>query len=317
MIINIIIFIVGLALLCYGADWLVKGSSRMAESFGIKPLVVGLTVVAIGTSSPELVVSVVSIAQKKNDIALGNIIGSNICNIGLILGISALMHYLTVQKIFLKKELPIMIFSSALLFIFSSNLLISRVEGAVLVAGFIAFMLYIILSTLKSNGKAELDLNIEALGLRNNNNKLKDTIFIIIGIAGLVLGSHLMVKSSVVIAKSIGISDFVIGLVLVAFGTSLPELATSVAAAFRKETDILVGNVIGSNISNAFLVIGTVALLKPVTVDQSVLFFEFPAMMIFSFLLFVFLRAGASLQRIYGAIFLIGYVFVMVVSFYR
>jgi len=317
MIINIIIFIAGLALLCYGADWLVKGSSRMAESFGIKPLVVGLTVVAIGTSSPELVVSVVSIAQKKNDIALGNIIGSNICNIGLILGISALMHYLTVQKIFLKKELPIMIFSSALLFIFGSNLLISRVEGAVLLAGFIAFMLYIVLSTLKSNGTAELDLNIDALVIRNNNNKLKDTVFIIIGIAGLVLGSHLMVKSSVVIATSIGISDFVIGLVLVALGTSLPELATSVAAAFRKETDILVGNVIGSNISNAFLVIGTVALLKPVTVDSSILSFEFPAMMIFSFLLFVFLRAGPALQRIYGVIFLIGYVLVMVVSFYR
>ena len=317
MIINIIVFIAGLALLCYGADWLVKGSSRLAESFGIKPLVVGLTVVAIGTSSPELVVSVISILQKKNDIALGNIIGSNICNIGLILGISALMHYLKVQKVFLKKELPIMIFSSALLFIFGMNLLISRVEGAVLLAGFISFMLYIVLSTLKTNGNAELDLNIDVLGIRNNNNKVKDIIFIVIGISGLVLGSHLMVKSSMVIAKAMGISEFVIGLVLVALGTSLPELATSVAAAYRKETDILVGNVIGSNISNAFLVIGTVALLKPVTVDRAVLSFEFPAMMVFSFLLFLFLRAGAALQRIYGAIFLVGYVFVMIVSFYR
>ena len=316
MTINILVFVAGLVLLCYGADWLVKGSSRLAKSYGIKPIIVGLTVVAIGTSSPELVVSVVSIIQKKNDIALGNIIGSNICNIGLILGISASIYTLTVQPIFLKKELPIMVFTSGLLYLFSVNLTINRVEGAILLSGMILFILYLIWSAIKGKEEIPLDINNNNIEYgKNKYFKLKNICFILIGICGLVIGSHMMVKSSIVIAKSIGISEFVIGLIMVAVGTSLPELATAIAAAFRKETDILVGNVIGSNISNVLLVIGTVAILHPVKVDKPILRFEFPIMMMFSVALFPFLRCNIKLQKFGGAILLLGYAFVVVVSF--
>lgn len=305
----------GLALLCYGADWLVKGSSRLAKSYGIKPLIVGLTIVAIGTSSPEFVVSVVSVIEKSSDIALGNVIGSNICNIGLILGISSVIYHLTIQPILFKKELPIMIFTSGLLFFLGSDLLINRVEGTILLIGMILFMLYLIRSSLKGKEKIHLDINNGAGYTRNRSDRLKNICFILCGMGGLVIGSHLMVKSSIFIAKAIGISEFIIGLVMVAVGTSLPELATSIAAAFRKETDILVGNVIGSNISNVLWVIGTVAILTPLSVDKSVLKFEFPVMMIFSVVLFPFLRSGLILQKIGGVVLLFGYAYVIMISF--
>ncbi|MGR3219050.1 MAG: calcium/sodium antiporter [Candidatus Anammoxibacter sp.] len=316
MFFNILIFIAGLALLCYSANWLVKGSSLLAKSYGIKPLIVGLTVVAIGTSAPELVVSVISVIKKSSDIALGNIIGSNICNIGLILGISALICPLAVPSLLLKKELPIMVFTSGLLFFFGSDLLINRIEGVVLLIGMISFMLYLIMSSLKGREKIHLvDINDERGYTGNNINRLKNIALVIVGIGGLVVGSHLMVKSSVFIAKAIGISEFVIGLVVVAIGTSLPELSTSIVAALRKETDILVGNVIGSNISNVLLVIGTVAIINPLSVDRSILSFEFPVMMIFSVALFPFLCFKSIMQKVSGIVLVLGYAFIVVISF--
>ena len=315
MVFNIPIFIVGLALLCYSANWLVKGSSLLAKSYGIKPLIVGLTIVAIGTSAPELVVSVIAVIEKSSDLALGNIIGSNICNIGLILGICSLMCPLAVPSLLLKKELPIMVFTSGLLFFFGANLLISRVEGVILLVGMISFMLYLILPALKGREEVHLDINDEKEYTKNGINRLKNIGLVIAGMSGLVVGSHMMVKSSIFIAKSIGISEFVIGLVVVAVGTSLPELSTSVVAALRKETDILVGNVIGSNISNVLLVIGTVAVLEPLSVDKSILSFEFPVMMIFSVVLFPFLCFRPVLQKVGGIALILGYAFVVVISF--
>ncbi|MGR3180023.1 MAG: calcium/sodium antiporter [Candidatus Anammoxibacter sp.] len=315
MVFNIPIFIAGLALLCYSANWLVKGSSLLAKSYGIKPLIVGLTIVAIGTSAPELVVSVIAVIEKSSDLALGNIIGSNICNIGLILGICSLMCPLAVPSLLLKKELPIMVFTSGLLFFFGANLLISRVEGVILLVGMISFMLYLILPALKGREEVHLDINDEKEYTKNGINRWKNIGLVIAGMVGLVVGSHMMVKSSIFIAKSIGISEFIIGLVVVAVGTSLPELSTSVVAALRKETDILVGNVIGSNISNVLLVIGTVAVLEPLSVDKSVLSFEFPVMMIFSVALFPFLCFRPVLQKVGGIALILGYVFVVVISF--
>ncbi|MGR3319564.1 MAG: calcium/sodium antiporter [Candidatus Anammoxibacter sp.] len=315
MVFNIPVFIAGLALLCYSANWLVQGSSLLAKSYGIKPLIVGLTIVAIGTSAPELVVSVIAVIEKSSDLALGNIIGSNICNIGLVLGVCSLICPLAAPSLLLRKELPIMIFTSGLLFFFGANLLISRVEGVILLVGMISFMLYLILPALKGREEVHLDINDEKEYTKNGINRLKNIGLIIAGMGGLVVGSHMMVKSSIFIAKSIGISEFVIGLVVVAVGTSLPELSTSVVAALRKETDILVGNVIGSNISNVLLVIGTVAMIEPLSVDKSILSFEFPVMMIFSVALFPFLCFRPVLQKVGGIALILGYVFVVVISF--
>lgn len=308
MLINIVIFIIGLVLLCYGADWLVKGASVLAEHFGIKPLIVGLTIVAIGTSAPELVVSVVSVIEKSKDIALGNIIGSNICNIGLILGMSAIIFPLQVHSSLLKKELLIMFVSSGLLYFMAWNLVVSRIEGSILLTGMITFTLYLIWSSLKDRNQNLAETRNESITHLSKVSILKNLMFILVGIAGLVAGSYMMVKSAVVIAKLIGISEFTIGLIMVAIGTSLPELATSIAAVRRKETDILIGNVIGSNISNVLLVIGTVGIIQPLQIEKNSLKLEFPVMMLFSAILFYFLRSGYVLKRVEGAILLSGYI---------
>lgn len=308
MTLNIIIFAIGLLFLCYGADWLVKGSSTLAEHFGIKQLVVGLTVVAIGTSAPELVVSVVSVIEKTKDIALGNIIGSNICNIGLILGISPLIFPLVVQTSLLKREVPIMILTSGLLFFMAYNHEISRIEGGILLFGMVAFNLFLIKISLKDKNANKAEDKNTNEPPHNKIFMLKNLMFVAVGIGGLVTGSYMMVKSAVVIAKLMGMSEFTIGLIMVAIGTSLPELATSVAAAIRKEADILIGNVIGSNISNVLLVIGTIGVMQPLRIEQSILQIEFPIMMLFSSILFYFLRSGYILQRIEGFALLLGYI---------
>lgn len=315
MIINIILFVIGLALLCYGADWLVKGSSTLAEKFGIKPMVVGLTVVAIGTSAPELVVSVVSVIQKSNDIALGNIIGSNICNIGLVLSIAALIFPLQVQKSLLRKELLIMFASSGLLFYMGSDQIVSRLESAILLLGMLLFTLYLIRSSVKDSKASREDKNGQSEIAGKNASTVKSCIFIAVGLVGLVAGSYMMVKSSVIIAKVMGMSEFTIGLIMVAVGTSLPELATSISAAIRKESDILIGNVIGSNICNVLLVIGTVGIIQPLAVDPGILRIQFPVMMIFSAMLYPFLRSGFVLERIEGLVLLLGYVLFVSYSF--
>lgn len=278
-------------------------------------MVVGLTVVAIGTSSPELVVSVISAVEKSSDIALGNIIGSNICNIGLILGVCSLIYHLNCHSAILKKELPIMVCASGLLCFFGSDLLIGRTEGVILLAGMVSFMSYVVYKGLREKGDIGLELDGGSDGAAGSSGRLRDIGYTVMGFGGLVAGSYMMVKSSVIIARAMGVSEFVIGLIMVAIGTSLPELATSVAAAIRKETDILVGNVIGSNISNVLWVIGVVAIINPLHVDRSVLRFELPVMMAFSIALFAFLRVGVTLQRVCGVAMLIGYAFVVTISF--
>ncbi len=317
MIINILLFIAGLVLLCYGADWLVKGSSSLARHYGIKPIIVGLTIVAIGTSAPELVVSVISVIENSKDIALGNILGSNICNIGLILGFSAIIYPLKTDTHLVKRELPIMLGASGLLYFMGRNQIISRIEGSILFAGMVSFLLFLIWSSIKGNkGNKQAQDEINEYRKNNVTSNTKNLLLIAIGMAGLVGGSYMMVKSAVVIARVMGISEFTIGLALVAIGTSLPELATSVAAALRKETEILVGNVIGSNISNILLVTGVIGILRPLNIDGGVLRCEFPIMMIFSFIIFPFLLPKFEINKIKGGILLIGYIVFITYTFY-
>ncbi len=305
MALQIILFIVGLAALYYGADWLVKGASRFACALNIKPVVIGLTIVAFGTSTPELVTSVIAGVKHLNDIAMGNVIGSNIANIGLILGLSALVRPLVVDSRLVVREMPIMAGISLLLYFMGSDGTLSRMEGAVLLTGIVAYTVYVYLAALKEPKAVELEFE-EFVGKKKNNIS-KDLFLIAIGLAALVGGAHFLVHSAVYIAKSVGISELVIGLTVIAVGTSLPELATSMVAAIRKESDISVGNVIGSNIFNILGVLGVAALVSPLQVNPISLRIDMPVMLMFSVFLIPIITWKFVITRGQGLLLLIGY----------
>lgn len=316
MAINIIIFIAGVWLLYYGAEWLVKGSSLLAKDLGVKPIVIGLTIIAICTSSPELVVSLLARIKGSDGIAVGNVVGSNICNIGLILGVSALIYPLKVQLSLLKRELPIMIASTGILFLMGRDLMLNRIEGVILFVGMIIFFIYLTLDSRMAAQSVEIEREYAGL-FKNRSSLFKNVFFIIFGLGGLVLGSHLMVKSAIFIAKAFGISEWIIGLTVVAVGTSLPELATSVVATLRKEVDIAIGNIIGSNICNILLILGICAIVQPLSINKGALWFDFPWMIFFSIVLLPFLLLCPVLKKGEGLILLFGYVIFIAITFYR
>jgi cation:H+ antiporter len=303
MLIHIILFLLGVIILYLGAEWLVRGSAIMAKLLGISPLIIGLTVIGFGTSAPELVVSMVAAIRKVDDIALGNIIGSNIANIGLVLGLSALISPLKINPDILKRELPIMILVSGVLYLMSLDLRISFIEGAVLFAGIILFNAvgyYSVKSGLESDKLAGAESGVA--GTRK-----RQILLITVGLAGIIGGAQLMVRSAVFVAKEFGISELVIGLTLVALGTSLPELAVSTVAAFRKESEISIGDVVGSNIFNILMVIGIVAMICPLKVSSETLRLEFPVLLIFGIVLIPMMITGLTISRIEGAILTVGY----------
>lgn len=304
MLAHIILFLSGVIILYLGAEWMVRGSARMAKLLGISPLIIGLTVIGFGTSAPELVVSMVAAIRKVDDIALGNIIGSNIANIGLVLGLSALISPLKVNPDILKRELPIMVLVSVILYLMSLDLQISFIEGAILFAGIILFnwISYFLTKRESKANKAERVGSIELEGTRK-----RQTLLITVGLAGIIGGAQLMVRSAVFVAKELGISELIIGLTLVALGTSLPELAVSTVAAFRKESEISIGDVVGSNIFNILMVIGIVAMISPLKVSSETLKFEFPVLLIFGIVLVPMMRTGLVISRVEGAILTAGY----------
>lgn len=262
MTIQILLLILGFGILVKGADWLVDGASELARKYKISDLAIGLTVVAFGTSAPELVVNVFATYQGHNDIVFGNIIGSNNFNLFIILGISGLIVPLAVQSSTVWKEIPFSFGAAVLLFIltsgmvFAGNTVLTRIDGMILLVMFVLFLYYVYKQL--GNDKAQDDLP------HKNFTLLKIWSFILIGLAGLVLGGKLVVSSAIVMAEALGVSQKIIGLTIVAAGTSLPELATSVVAAMKKNNDIAVGNIIGSNIFNIFLILGVSSLVNPV-----------------------------------------------------
>ena len=328
MLLQSILFIVGILGVYFGAEWLVKGSSKLSRDLGIRPIVIGLTVVAFGTSSPELAVSLTASIKGSNDIAIGNIIGSNIANIGLILGISAIVLPLKVERILMKRELPLMIGISAGLYFMAIDRKIGFVDGVLLFTGIVFFIGYQIYSTF--NHKKESKNSMVGNPVRKTDmpestkeegqtrrHLLSNIIFIVIGLACLLVGSHVLVKSAIFIAGSFGISEMVIGMTVVAFGTSVPEMATSVVSVLKKEADICVGNVIGSNIFNILMVLGSVALVRPLNVERGTLFFEFPAMLLFSLALIPMIRGGLKVNRLAGFVLASGYLAFIFLLFYR
>lgn len=262
MLIEILLLIVGLALLIKSADWLVSGASVLAKKYNVSDLAIGLTVVAFGTSAPELVVNVIASSQNLNDIVYGNVIGSNIANLFLILGITGLIYPLIVQSSTIWKEIPMSLGAVVLLYFLSQNfflggiLELSRIDGLVLILMFALFMYYVFKQLKTDTSTIEIPAKKMAAW--------KTWLFIVIGLAGLVIGGRLVVINAVEIATVLGVSEKIIGFTIVAIGTSLPELATSVVAALKKNTNIAVGNIIGSNIFNIFLIIAISSLVRPV-----------------------------------------------------
>lgn len=308
MVLQIVLLFAGLAGLYYGAEWLVRGASRFARSFQIKPVVIGLTIVAFGTSAPELVTSITAGIKHLSDIAMGNVIGSNIANIGLILGLSALVRPLTIDMKLLYREMPIMIGISGLLYFMGWDGILSRLEGGMLLGGIFAYTCYVYRIALNEPNSIEQEFE-EFVGTKGakNNTITKDLFLIIIGLGGLVGGAHFLVHSAIYIARVIGISELVIGLTVIAVGTSLPELATSMIATIRKESDISVGNVLGSNIFNILAVLGVAAVIKPLQINTASLIVDIPVMLLFSIFLIPLIMWKFVLTRGQGLLLLIGY----------
>ncbi len=306
---EILLFIGGVGVLYFGAEWLVRGSARLAASLGVSPIVLGLTVVSMGTSAPELVVSVVAAVGGHGDLAIGNVMGSNLANIGLVLGISAIMRPLNVSGRIVTREVPVMLIITALLLPVIWDLRIGRLEGIALL-GVLGGYLWFVFRTAREEDEAALSeyeqFAKEAVGLTPWA-AARDLALITMGIMGLVMGAYAIRESALALAEAMGISELVIGLTLVSIGTSLPELATSVVAAFRDEADIAVGNVIGSNVFNIAAILGITATVTPLRVNPQVLSLEFPAVVIMSVLLIPIVRANLTIRRAEGIVLLGSY----------
>ena len=280
--------IAGLLLLVAGGNYLVKGGVAVAKRFKVPTLIIGMTIVAFGTSSPEFIVSLQSALQGHPEISIGNVVGSNIANIGLILGITALILPMSVNRTSVKIDIPFLIFCSLLFFTLAQDSVISRSEGLIFVSLLILFTLLSIYKGKKENATETTieDSVKEETKKEKELNMISALIMIVASCAALTFGANLLIDSAVSLAQSFGVSERVISVTLVAFGTSVPELATSIMAAIRKENDIAIGNVVGSNIFNILFVIGASALITPIeNFDFTAFSFDFYWMIIFTAIL--------------------------------
>ena len=302
--VNILILVVGFVILIKGADLFVDGASGIALNFKVSKMLIGLTIVAFGTSAPEFAVSVKSLLNGSGDIVLGNVIGSNILNILLILGVSALFHFLNVKNNTVKKELPIMILLSTLFSVLLFDHIFdggkdafTRGDGIVLILFFMVFLYYLI-----SMMRKKVDVNQE---VEDKNLSMKKSIFFtIIGIVGIVLGSNFVVESASKIATTLGVTERMISLTIIALGTSLPELVTSVTATRKGEYDIAIGNVVGSNIFNICMVVGIPVALFGGIADYTLNLVDVFVMLVAAALLFAFSYKDKKIGKLEGIAFL-------------
>ncbi len=316
MLLNVLLIIVGFALLIKGADFLVSGSSKIAKKFHIPEIIIGLTIVSIGTSMPELFVSITSAVEGYSDMALGNVIGSNICNLLLILGLSSVIRPIKFQRETRIIELPLSLILTIIFWIICfSNNFISKAEGIFLLVLFLGFILYTIYMGLqgdKSEKKSQEVLKEE----RGKFFIFKNVVYIIIGIIALKYGGDFVVDNSVEIAELFNISDAIISLTILAIGTSLPELVTSVTAAIKGNSDIAIGNIIGSNIFNMLMIIGVSASIKPITYNPSYNIQMIILLIAIVFLaLFPFIKPKNEMSRGNGIVYIITYIVYMALLF--
>ena len=316
MIVQILFILLGFVLLIKGADILVNGSSAIAKKLRISEIVIGLTIVSIGTSMPELFVSTTSALQGASDISVGNVIGSNICNLLLILGLSSLIHPVKFHKQTKLIENPMSIILT-LIFVLMCNINqdISRIEGIILLIFFIAFLIYTIVIGKKTKDEAILEISLEEA---KKISVVKNLVLIILGIAGLKIGGDLVVENAKLVATALNISEKIIGLTIVAIGTSLPELVTSLTAAIKGESDIAIGNIIGSNIFNLLFIIGVSAVITPITYNIS---YNFDVIILFVAMIlmciFPFIKPKDEMSRSNGLIYTLIYIIYMLVLIFK
>ncbi|MCS7056660.1 MAG: calcium/sodium antiporter [Thermoflexales bacterium] len=307
---TLILFIVGLGLLIAGAELLVRGAARLAAAVGISALVIGLTVVAFGTSSPELAVSVQAALAGQADIAFGNVVGSNIFNILVIIGLSALITPLIVAQQLVRLDVPVMIGVTVLAALFAQNLNISRLEGIILFAGLVIYTIFLFVQSRREASAVVEQEYAQEFGERPRGplQVALNLVFVVIGLGMLVIGSRWLVDGAVAIARVLGVSELVIGLTIVSAGTSLPEVATSLVAAIKGERDIAVGNAVGSNIFNLLSVLGLSSIAAPsgISVAPAALNFDVWVMLAVAIACLPVFFTGYRISRWEGAMF-VGY----------
>lgn len=290
-----------------GAEGLVRGSSSLALRIGIAPLVVGLIVVSLGTSSPEFVISLKAALENNGNISLGNVVGSNIANIALILGVAALIKPMKVQAQVVRREIPIMIFVSLMLVLFLIDHELNRTEGIIFSIGIIIYSVISVYLAKKENNKLIEEEFAEGISKKSLQTWLA-VVFIIIGLGLLIVGANLFLEAAVEIAKIFGMSQAVIGLTIVAIGTSLPELVTSAVASIKNEADIAIGNAVGSNVFNILLILGITAIIIPINAEE-ISYIDLGVMLIAAVIILPLSRTGFVLNRWEGALLLTGYMF--------
>ncbi len=295
------LFALGLGFLYVGAEALVKGSVRLATSFGVSKLIVGLSLVAFGTSAPELSLDVTAAFRGAVDLAFGDLVGSNIANVGLVLGIGALVRPIRVDKRLLRAEVPVVIVMSLAVWGLAADGEIGRGDAVLMLAGFSVFVVYLCRMALRAEPALQQELAHLA---EDESGRGRSALMALAGLAGLVIGAQFMVFSAVALARTVGVSELVIGLTIVAIGTSLPELATSVVAAYRGEADISVGNVLGSNVFNLLMVMSIVALIHPLPVQGQSLWGDLPVMVAFAIGLAPIMFRGFVITRWEGGLLL-------------
>ena len=295
--------LISLVILYFGAEWLVGGASSLAARLRISPLIIGLTIVSMGTSAPELVVSIKAAMAGQSALSIGNVLGSNLFNTALILGVSALIIPLTVKRQLLKVDVPVMVGATLLFLIMFLDGKLSFTESIILVGLFISYMAYLLIVSLKNK---ETNENNDII-IRIYKHWAIDVSLIGLGLVGLIYGSDLLVDNAIVIAKNLGMSEAMIGLTIVAAGTSIPELATSIVAALKRQTDIAIGNAVGSNTFNLLLILGTAGAIHPIqTPDINITDSLF--LLGTGLLLWLFMKTSTKLGRFQGLIFLLAYI---------
>ncbi|WP_200974579.1 calcium/sodium antiporter [Echinicola sp. 20G] len=298
-----LLVVLGFIILLYGGKILVDGASAVASKLGLSPSLIGMTIVAFGTSAPELLVSITAALKGTNDIAIGNVIGSNISNITLVLGITALVYPIYLKSLTLKWDFSFTLLSALLFYVLALNNLISLVDGIILFSLLILTNWFLFTRVHHSLEEFSED---DAEKMKHQP-IFKSITLIILGIVGLYFGSELLVNNAIILAEQFGISERIIGVTIIAIGTSLPELATSVLAALKKETDIALGNILGSNMQNILSIIGVTAIIKPIEVSELFLSSDFLWMIGFTLLLFPLMRSGYKINRAEGGLLLAAY----------
>jgi cation:H+ antiporter len=315
---TLLLFIAGLVLLVVGAEWLVRGAARLAAAVGVSPLVIGLTIVAFGTSAPELAVSIRAALVGEADIAFGNVVGSNIFNILVILGLSAAITPLVVAQQLVRLDVPLMVGVTVLTVLFALDANISRLEGAILFAGLIAYTAFLFVQSRRESSAVQQEYEAEFGERPSGAVQLAVNVFLVIaGLGMLTIGSRWLVEGAVALARAIGVSELIIGLTIVSGGTSLPEVATSVVAAIKGERDIAVGNAVGSNIFNLLSVLGLSSIIAPtgIAVDVAALNFDVWVMLAVAVACLPVFFTGNQIARWEGLMFIGYYVIYLVYLF--